>query len=575
MAHLHRETVRVVTTAEEGEDYITEPVATSAVLSPRIHATSQHTTVRMSTGGMSLHEESPPSAASILMPSRMDEAVDTALQAAQRRQSMWDQQLESVDQKQAELLTIQWKLIREQVGTIGREVALIQNEVKDLKADSRKAVLEVERHVRDIDTKVDEERVMRTTLCEGLEGSIHRLKADISNEAKMRVAGDKEVSAKMDHFTEELDKLARKQALQEQEMLRMQSEVNAALQQCDAVRDALAQEGNERKVVEANLLDRLGELRRALLNESQDRATADEEMLRGLRDLIEKERAERNADLVTLRTSFSSMQKDFFPGKDEIASLGNRLADLEATFMMQLKDMRDAANKDTADNLNHYGRLEKRILEISKTLEKEGASRAALAEETEQMLKTFRVKMRAQLNEQAEAARMAREALQRALQDQLDKEISAREAQGDALSSDLAAQRVALQSKLEAMQKLMNEIEAKNREMMAKHVLDWEQAHSKLLDDLGKQIRDVRETLTSRLNEERLMREASDGSIEEHLEFLDRFLQDVRELFMQKGTWQRKLIRKPATASASIAVTSTAHRSIVSSQAASPIATTP
>mmetsp|Transcript_23162 Transcript_23162/g.53254 ORF Transcript_23162/g.53254 Transcript_23162/m.53254 type:complete len:574 (+) Transcript_23162:128-1849(+) len=573
MTHLHRETVRVVTTsAEDGETHV--DTMGSSALSPRVHATSQHTTVRLSSGGMSVHEDSPSqNAASILMPSRTDEAIEQAIQAAQRRQSMWDQQLESVDQKQAELLTIQWKLIREQVGTIGREVALIQSEVKDLKADSRKAVLEVERHVRDIDAKVDEERVMRTTLCEGLEQSLHRLKGDITNEAKMRVAGDKEVASKMDGFADELEKLARKQALQEQDLLRVQAEVNASLQQCDAVRDALAQEGNERKVVESNLLDRLGELRRALLNENQDRATADEELARGLRDLLEKERSDRSSEFTQLRTSISALQKDFFPGKDEMVGLGNRISELESHFLLQLKEMRDAANKDTSDNLTHYGRLEKRILEISKTLEKEGASRAALAEETEQMLKTFRVKIRAQLNEQAEAARVAREALQRALQDQLDKEISAREAQGDALASDMAGQRVAIQSKLESLQKLMADIEAKTREMMAKHVLDWEQAHGKMLDDLSKQIREVRESLTARLNEERLMREASDSSIEEHLDFLDRFLQDVRELFMQKGTWQRKLVRKPAGSTA-IAVTST-QRSIINSQAASPMSTTP
>merc|ERR1719204_2686016 len=69
----------------------------------------------------------------------------TSIATLHRRQAEWDRQMEFHDQKQAELLTIQWKLVREQTGTLAKELGIVQQQLRDLKTDSRRVIVEVER----------------------------------------------------------------------------------------------------------------------------------------------------------------------------------------------------------------------------------------------------------------------------------------------------------------------------------------------------------------------------------------------------------------------------------------------
>merc|ERR1712107_580120 len=164
---------------------------------------------------------------------------------------------------------------------------------------------------------------------------------------------------------------------------------------------------------------------------------------------------------------------------------------------------------------------------------------------TEQMLKTVRTRMGTQINEAAEASRLAREALQRSVQEQLEKESLSREAQQESLIADFQGHKTAMTVRLDGIQKLLTDLDARNREATAAQARDLEAGQSKLLDDLARQVRELRDTFNQRLSEEKSAREAHDSSIEDHLEFLDRFLQDVRELFLSKGSRQRQLVRKP------------------------------
>lgn len=470
---------------------------------------------------------------------------DPSISAQRNRQHMWDQQLESVDQKQAELLTIQWKLIREQVGTLAHEMALIQGEVKDFKTGSRRALGEVEKRLHDTDSKLTEEKSLRVAMFEGLEKGLNLAKLDFETEAKQRAAADKDTHVRLETLCDQLEVKSKEQGALERHLNALDVEVRAGDQQVEALREVLAREANERKVSDESLLDELRELRTALWNEMQERTAADEELAKSFTDRLNEEKAEWNQSHSALRGSVATAQKDSQQHRDEMPALRNQINELETTLVGTMKEQAKTLEKENGERSLCQQRLEKRVADLSTVLERNSSTQTALVEETEQMLKTVRTRMRTQINEAAEASRLAREALQRSVQEQIEKESLSREAQQESLIADFQGHKTAMTVRLDGIQKLLTDLDARNREATAAQARDLEAGQSKLLDDLARQVRELRDTFNQRLSEEKSAREAHDSSIEDHLEFLDRFLQDVRELFLSKGSRQRQLVRKP------------------------------
>jgi hypothetical protein len=236
------------------------------------------------------------------------------------------------------------------------------------------------------------------------------------------------------------------------------------------------------------------------------------------------------------------LQADLQQHRGEVPALHGRLDELSATVTSHAKDRAKSLEKGNCDAALAQQRLAKRIDELSAVVERTSSTQDTMVEEVEEMLKTFRARMRAQLNEQVEAARVARESLDISLEERFEKEAAGREAQQHAVLSDLQVHKSALGARLDCIQRSLQEVEQRRGGGTES---EWE-GSAKVHEDLSKQIKELRESFFARLAEERSARETCDSSIEDHLEYMDRFFSEAREIFVQKNSRPRQMLRKPS-----------------------------
>lgn len=193
------------------------------------------------------------------------------------RQAEWQRQLQSVDEKQAELAHIQWKLIRDQSSSLAKELAIVQTQLKDLKAESRRALVECERAFRDNEAKLNEERGLRLAMFESLEKGMRKVRSDMDVEAQERQAANAEVSQKVKALSEEHNVRLREQQAQDLQQRRLREDLKVALEDLDALKQTVCQELSERREGEETLSELLREVRENLQKEAQNRTAAEED----------------------------------------------------------------------------------------------------------------------------------------------------------------------------------------------------------------------------------------------------------------------------------------------------------
>lgn len=487
-------------------------------------------------------DETSPAMQVMLARATADDTVETLLTSRSHRQIAWDQHLESVDQKHAELMAIQWKLIREQVGKLAQEMSVIQSDVTDLRTGSRRALSDMEKHLRDTDLQLVEERSQRLTLSESVEHWLSKSKADLEAEVKQRSAADAETLARIEHVSAELAVKHAEQVALERHVKSFEDEIHASALATEALRESVLREADERKSTIAPIFDELHELRTALRREIRERTEADEELSLSLGDRCDQDRGAFTESLATLRSSCATLHSDLQQHRGELPALHSRIDEVVTTVASHAKDRAKSVEKGNCDAAAAQQRLAKRFDELSAVVERTSSTQDTMVEEVEEMLKNFRARMRAQLNEQVEAARVAREALDVSLEERFEKEAAGREAQQHAVMSDLQVHKSALGARMDCMQRSLQELEQKRG---VDTESEWE-GSSKVHEDLCRQIKDLRETFLVRLAEERSAREACDTSIEDHLEYMDRFFSEAREIFVQKHPRPRQMLRKPS-----------------------------
>lgn len=462
-----------------------------------------------------------------------------------RRQAEWDRQMEFHDQKQAELLTIQWKLVREQTGTLARELGIVQQQLKELKVENRRTVVEVERSFRENEGKLSEERNARHVLADSIEQRFKKVRSDLDAEVKARTTAFAEVQPKLHALEASIEIRTKDHRNLELEVSRLHKLIEAAMQDIEALKEALDQEAAERRTQEESMLDMLRDLREVVQQESKERVAHHEDHVRNHLAILESERIERHQAHNALKEKVTSLQKDLAPHKEDIPAIKSRLQEFEGIIATKLREATKAFERELIERGAQQVKLERRITELSAVSEKEYAARASQVEEYEQMLKNFRTKMKSTLDAQAEQGRQAREELLHTLTEQLERETAMREAQSATLIDQWGAHKTTFDSRVEALEGSLRTIEQRHRDERNAETQDLEAALQRHSEVVGKQLRDQAELLQAKLTEERASREAQGANLEEHIEFLDRFLQDVRNVFMQTGSRSRQLaVRK-------------------------------
>eukprot|EP00913_Durusdinium_trenchii_P000049 g45.t1 len=147
------------------------------------------------------------------------EAIQATLGVVNRRQE------EQLGTMAAELAHIQWKLVRDQSSSLAKELAIVQTQLKDLKAESRRALLECERAFRENEAKLNEERGLRLAMFESLELRMKKVRADVDVEAQERAAADAEVTQKLKALSEEQSVRLREQQAQDLQLRRLREDL--------------------------------------------------------------------------------------------------------------------------------------------------------------------------------------------------------------------------------------------------------------------------------------------------------------------------------------------------------------
>eukprot|EP00439_Symbiodinium_sp_Y106_P014260 s3381_g2.t1 len=464
------------------------------------------------------------------------EALKQTLGVVNRRQEEWQRQLQSVDEKQAELAHIQWKLVRDQSSSLAKELAI--------------------------------ERSLRLAMFESLELRMKKARADLETETRERAATETEVAQKIKALNEELITRSREQQAADLQHRRLRED----LKDLDALKQTVCQEMTERREGEETLSQIMREVRESVLKDMKHPG------------LDFGERTDRIADVAALRTASSALQKDVTSLKEVIPNHRARLGEVEHFMNTRLKDPRAIPG---------YRALG--FVDLSSSLETEVSTRQSLAEEVDQVLKTMKSKMKSSVAEQAEIARQALETakkqkqlpvrpmrsclvddrallqllnlgpgystepfktrlLQQQLfpskpspQEQLASECHMREAVTSKLSAALEEQRGSLLGAVERLEMLVRSADQRWQEDLARELKEVEASQLRFSEDTIRQLRELREFAAEKLDEERQAREAQGTNLEDHVDFLEGFLQDLadaRELFLQRGARHRRVTAK-------------------------------
>ncbi|CAJ1364093.1 unnamed protein product [Effrenium voratum] len=182
------------------------------------------------------------------------------------------------------------------------------------------------------------------------------------------------------------------------------------------------------------------------------------------------------------------------------------------------------------------------VLEKGKVVE-EGTHDELVANETS------RSKVKNLVCEQGELAKQALDSARKQIQEQLDRERGAREVLQGKLQSSLEDQRLMALENGDKLEQQLRDLEQRFQEQLTLELRDMEAAQLRLSEETIRQLRDLRENFSESLAEERSSREAQNSSLEDHVDFLEGFFQDARDLFIQRGQRQRrgKIANSPRT----------------------------
>mmetsp|Transcript_58517 Transcript_58517/g.116036 ORF Transcript_58517/g.116036 Transcript_58517/m.116036 type:complete len:370 (+) Transcript_58517:72-1181(+) len=244
---------------------------------------------------------------------------------AARRQAEWDRQLQCVDQRQAELLGSQWKLVREQIGGLASDLAALQNQLRDFTLESRRAFIEMEAHARKNEQKILEETTLRVSKfhevdsqMQALERNVQQFEVDLQFHRTQRSTMSDEIALKLETCSVAMDARAREQASQARELQHLRDEASANTHELEVLRDAFADEAADRRAAQASSADFARELRGRLVEEVERRTVSQTELTQSLQAAADREAAERSLSHATLSRAVNALESELLPIKKAV-----------------------------------------------------------------------------------------------------------------------------------------------------------------------------------------------------------------------------------------------------------------
>jgi len=439
-----------------------------------------------------------------------------------RQHLEWAQELESVDQRQADLTMTQWKLIRSQTGMLAQQLIDVRKELDQMKNEQQRSTQQFEQqHLQGRELQ----QRLGTMLQQSVEET-HMSMARIRTEVQKRASQESEIQQRIQSLeswtTTNFPKL-------ESEVYELRSAVDISVKQMTQLKDQLLQQVDEWKsghgmVMEHSnkLHDRMRKGLRALVVAHETHRNAVQESQKVLQEHIEQ-KLENKLEEVLRQLEDSCTPKD--------DDLRNRIEELEASIDPILEQNTQGLQLKCEELEQRCKELESSSKWMGATLSQEVNSRNAMVEVFEQMLKTETSKISNSVSDQIAVAHLDCKETQKTILDHLSKETMERQDQARGINGDLTTLGNSLGDRLGRLEGAWHGVRQDWRESQS--TFRSMQGQLRLLEDgLESGLQGLRSEMHSSLREERLKREVNGTSMAEQMQAWEEFHKHLRQFYM-------------------------------------------
>jgi len=447
--------------------------------------------------------------------------------SATRRRDLATRELEDMEAKEMELMRSERKLIREQLQSLGKELTIITWEMENFKRTTLETQTKMRAVMNETMSELEEEKQARKSLADHVDQDIKKVKDELEQEKKDRIAGDernaKELAKELQVVHAALDVQRKDTDRVDRELKELKDKLGAFPGQMEQLSDAIKKEVADRKAAEEPLIDNVRALREALNKELRELGDEHGKGLKGLKDLMDREKSGRENDVEDLKNQIGDIHRDVSPFAKQVPGLHTKLKDLGDLMHPQLKDHKDNLNKHKDDTSDKTKKIDQNIADLLKRIEGEAAARKDMMDELEQMQTGFRTKIRGMVTDEADKAKKDRDALAQGLDDANKKNKNL----GDELAK-LLDQLGGLKKGLDGCTDSINNGQA-----------DMDQKGKKV-DELAKTLADLRNALEQGISDEKADFEMLFAFLEQHCTGLESLFSDLGHRLLNTGGLRRR-----------------------------------
>jgi len=240
--------------------------------------------------------------------------------------------------------------------------------------------------------------------------------------------------------------------------------------------------------------------------------------MRQLRDVIDKDRSDRDSSIHELNNKIMEIDRELMPHARQVPGLHNKLRELSDTLHPRVKDAEDSLGRHREDTMESHKKLEIMVNDLQRKLDNETAARNAMMDELEQMNSGFRSKMRGLLNDEAEKNKN--------VQDQFQKDLTDLLGQLRRLDDTLNGTVEQVVTNKKNLDDVVESQAASLAELSKK---------MKMMDELEIKVRELRLALDTGLNEDKTQIKAIIDFLEIHCNGLEGLFNDLGHRFLDHG----------------------------------------
>eukprot|EP00927_Polykrikos_kofoidii_P040154 TRINITY_DN34371_c0_g1_i1.p1 TRINITY_DN34371_c0_g1~~TRINITY_DN34371_c0_g1_i1.p1 ORF type:complete len:528 (+),score=92.38 TRINITY_DN34371_c0_g1_i1:232-1815(+) len=443
----------------------------------------------------------------------------------------WSQELEAVDHKQADLMLLQWKLVRNQTGMLAQQIVDMRKIIDDLCKEQQLTTVKIEHYQGENENFELSLKLFVRQLFEKAEQNLVRVRQEIEGAAHKREAAVADALTKLNNIT--CDARKPNNSSLASEVQKMRTDVNLLMKQVPGIVEHTAQTREEVSTGLASVMDQVRKVRALHEKTMSDSSTHGEALESRMLGFLEKERNARDEATQKLHCSVASLHTDHRALKEELTPLRNRLQEVEHRSISTTQDISDFLDAKFSEPAARLQGIERRMEHIQASINQENVARHALGEVFEQMLKTERTKLMNVISQRATSAKLETEHMQKTLTELIEKEASDRSSNAEVVMSQFTRMKASVDERVSICEHDCQNMEQKYK-VVQNGVHECDMKQRKFDEQINGTLRTHIAEIHTAIKEERASREEGDRDIEERIEFLGDFHDKFRETFMQK-----------------------------------------